>query len=109
MLFIFLLFFFAEIEKENKQVIQSPEPNQPEFNWFGLVRIWSKKFMNPNQTKPIKINWFGFIFPPNPIRTNPFTPLARTSQNIISSFWRVLLCTPLFMVHYAPVMWQYNT
>ena len=31
--------------------------------------------MNPNQTKPIKTNQFGFVFPPNLIQINLFTPL----------------------------------
>ena len=54
----FYYILWQKEEKKFKQVIQLPELNQPEFDWFGLVRIQSKKFMNPNQLKLIGSDLF---------------------------------------------------
>ena len=36
----FLLYFLGKTRKKKfKRVIQLPESNQPEFDWFGLVPI----------------------------------------------------------------------
>ena len=71
---IFLLYFFCgNWEKKFKRVIQLLELNQLEFDWFGFGQ-------NLNQIKPIKINRFEFIFPSNPIRINPFTPLLFSTR-----------------------------
>ena len=62
---IFYYIFLTEIGKKFKWIIQSSKSNQPEFDQLGLIRIWLKNFINSIQTKPIKINMFGFIFPSN--------------------------------------------
>ena len=91
----FIVFFSLKLRKKFQRVIQLPKPNQPKFNWIGLVRIWSKKFMNPTLIKPIKINQFEFIFSSNPNRTNTnldHTLQTRKNTKLPPLFWAFKYC-----------------
>ena len=55
---LIFIIFLTKIEKEN-QVIQSPELNQSEVDWFDLVQIWLKIFMNLSQMKPKQSKLIG--------------------------------------------------